>query len=69
MSSACAGRGGAFGAGTGLAAGLIFVVAASLLAWSAECGNVKPATVFLSCEASSENLDTEAAVAAVALPV
>ena len=36
---------------------------------SASPGSVKPATLFLSCDANSDNFEIAAAVAVVALPV
>ena len=54
---------------TGAATGAALVVDDNALDCNAALGNVNPATVWRSCDASSDNLDIDAAVAIVALPV
>jgi hypothetical protein len=54
-----------FGAATGAFAPDL----ASALVCNMSPGNVNPSTVFLSCVASSESFEIEAAVAVAALPV
>ena len=52
-----------------LEAGAEDVIVIRLVPVSASPGSVKPATLFLSCDANSDNFEIAAAVAVVALPV